>query len=76
MVKAWSELNLSREVEKIFLAARSHKFLQSKFNQFFLSGEVGELKGFVEKGFVEIESDLHRIAIRKLVSEAIRFTLV
>jgi len=55
MVKILGELNLPCEIKKIFLAARSHKFLQSKFNQFFLSSNVGKLKGFVEKGFIEIE---------------------
>ncbi len=73
----WSELNLSREVEKIFCTTRSHKFLHREFEQFFLSGEVGELEGFVEEGFVEIEDDLHRVvAIGKSVSEAIGLSLV
>jgi hypothetical protein len=31
-----------------------------------LSGKVSELKGFVYKGFIKVESDLHRMGTKQL----------
>lgn len=64
MVKVRSELNLPREVEEIFFAARSHEFLQSKVHQFLLAGKVGQLAGFVKQRLVKVKNDLHGMGMR------------
>jgi hypothetical protein len=59
VIETLGKLNFSCEVEKIFLSARSNKFLQSKPNQFILCSESSKLKGFVEKRLIKVKSDLH-----------------
>lgn len=71
MVEVWSKLNLSSEVEKVLLSARSYKFLQRQINEFFLVRKICQLKSFIEKDFIKIDNSLHGVTIGRLASEAI-----
>ena len=57
VVEVVGELDLSGEVEEVFFAAGLDEGLEGEVEEFFGGGEVGELEGFVEQGFVNLQSN-------------------
>jgi hypothetical protein len=59
VIEIFSELDLARKVEEVFLAMRSRQLLQSQIDQVLLIDKIGQLKSFVEKSFIKVESNLY-----------------